>query len=226
MVTFSSDFDTANVPDTPGVPPLMQPRAPQTPQATLVGDTTSVPNLALLPWGIFTTAGVAIVVPDSIVDFAYQKEFRVPTYPIEQGGFISYNKVELPFDSRVTMAKGGANSDRESFLNLMDTLVASTDLYTITTPEKSYMNANIVAFDYERRADKGAKLLLVGLHLEEIRSTTAPAFSSTKSPAGAVSVNQGPLQSQAPTPGQTPPPPRPTAARLNAIEDGEKVGPQ
>lgn len=208
-----------DVPDAPGVPPLGPNRAPQRPTQRTVGDTTGVPGLALLPWGVFTQAGVAVLVPDSFVDFDFNKDFRVPTYPIERGGFQSYNKVEMPFECRVTMAKSGSNDERQAFLDKCEELVKSLDLYTVVTPEKSYLNANIVGYDYARQATRGAKLLLIGLRLEEIRTASAPAFSKTKSPSAAKPVNQGPVQPKPPTPKQMPPTPAQRRARLNAIED-------
>src|ERR1035437_11025940 len=60
-------------------------------------------------WGIYDVAGLKTVIePDSFLGFDYRNETNISTYPIEQGGFASYNKVNTPFDARVKISKGSA----------------------------------------------------------------------------------------------------------------------
>lgn len=58
-------------------------------------------------WGIFNRYMVPLLVSDSVRAMDYRRGWTVPTYPIEAGGFASYNKVQMPIDTRVSFSNGG-----------------------------------------------------------------------------------------------------------------------
>ncbi|MDE1007001.1 MAG: hypothetical protein OSB38_15170 [Paraburkholderia fungorum] len=150
-------------------------------------------------WGVFDTNNQPVAIADSVRAVQFRGESNVPDYPLEQGGFQSYNKVQRPFASVVSLACGGDEQRRANFLSAIEQAKQSTNLYSIVMPEVVYNNANIVAYDYRREQKNGATLLTVDLHIEEIRVNATAAFANVQNPASADTVSQG--QVQATTPG-------------------------
>lgn len=146
-------------------------------------------------WGIYLD-GAPVIIPDNIVSVDYKKDWHISDYPIEAGSFESYNKVRQPYESRVVMTRGGTEANRTDFLKLLETLSGSLDLYSIVTPEITYLNASIDHFDYRRTSEKGVSLITVMLWLQEVRLEAISAFSNTATPEGASQVNGGNVQTQ------------------------------
>lgn len=169
-----------NVPDLPGVPPI--PRDPNAVVSTivnLVADALGLSGVGSAPvWGIFLDGDLAIE-PDNIMAFGFKKTFSTPSYPIEQGGFESYNKVQRPFTPRIRVTKSGSIGDRYAFLQDVDAAVSSLNLYDVVTPEATYSSVSLNIYDYNRSGLHGAGMLIVDIEAEEIRQTASSAFSST-----------------------------------------------
>lgn len=205
---------------TPGVPSLLDSSADPTPQALLTADSPAIQPTSRVPaWGIYK-AGVLALEADSILKLEYKGSARISNAPQEEGAFQSYNKVQAPYESRVMMTKGGSESDRAAFLDALETIKKSTELYDIVMPEKSYLNANVTGYTFARSASSGVTLLRVEVMFEEVRQAAAPAFTTTtgggattttpaitapKSPTGADPVNAGTKQLVTPTAAQTAP---------------------
>jgi hypothetical protein len=153
-------------------------------------------------WGIFLD-GAAVVIPDSVVSLDYKKDWHISDYPIEQGNFESYNKVRLPYEAKVQITKGGTVAERNDFLQTIESIAASLDLYDIVTPEVTYINANITHFDYRRTSVNGVSLLTIALWFQEIRAEASSEFINSAQPSGSDQVNSGVVQPQAPTPAET-----------------------
>lgn len=139
----------------------------------------------------------------STVGFDFLKEMRVSDFPVEQGGFASYNKVELPGTVTCSLAFAGTESDRTAFLAALDAAEKSTGLYSVVTPEVTYVNYTIERYRYSRRAFKGATLLLVDVALKEVRQvsaayTTVSPIVSPQNTSATPQVNSGMTQPQAP----------------------------
>lgn len=115
----------------------------------------------------------------STVSVTYTKQYRISDYPIEGGGFASYNKVELPSQPIVILAMSGNETERARFLNEIEKLSITTDVYDIVTPEKTYIQHTIESYNYTRTNTKGATLLTVELHLKEVRFVYAAFVDST-----------------------------------------------
>lgn len=208
-----------DVPALPGVPPL--PRiagavaAAQFPLAAL--------NIALWRaaqvdrrWGIAETAtgkplladaqfldafGLASTLSTAAVE--YSKEARISDFPIEGGGFASYNKVETPAEPVVTMALGGSEASRKAFLDALDAAVKGLTLYDVKTPEVTYRGYSVQRYSYQRRADRGATLLIVEITLREIRTVSAQysiAAAPTKDVGAAAKADNGRVQAVTPKP--------------------------
>jgi len=152
-------------------------------------------------WGVFSDGGAPVLIPDSIVAVDVRREWRISDYPVERGGFQSFDKVATPGDARVRMSVSGAIA-RGPFLDQLDRVAASLDLYTVVTPDAIYPSVNIIHYDYRREQRSGASLLIVDLWLQEVRVTVQTEFTNTKSPEGAANSAGGNVQATAPTPSQ------------------------
>ncbi len=158
-------------------------------------------------WGVFDSNGNQVVAPDSFMEFGWRKENRVPNFPIQQGQFGTYNRVGLPFESSVTLVKGGDLPSRTAFLQQVDALIAQANinLYTIRTPEKSYVNVTVNRAELSRRGKDGAYWFDVELYFIEV-SQIAAQYSTVQTPTNNASVpsalptvNQGLNNPQTPT---------------------------
>lgn len=170
----------------------------------LTGDDPEAADSSSDPkWGVYDSNGAPVAVTDSFVSLEFSKEWSISKNPVAPNSFGAYNKVERPFDIRVPLAKGGTEADRTTFLDDIDSAVASIDLYSVVTPETTYINANLIGYSYERRAEKGVSLLLVELRIEQVRLSATTTFSNTQSPVSSAAVNGGTVQPQSPTTDQT-----------------------
>lgn len=115
----------------------------------------------------------------STVGIEYGKETKVSDFPVEQGGFASYNKIELPAEPMVTLSYDGSEDRRAALLNALDFACKSTDLYSVVTPEVKYINYSITRYSYSRYASRGATLLIINVWLKEIRQVTAQFVSTS-----------------------------------------------
>ena len=215
-----------NIPDSPGVPAI--PRG-----AALPGIVQSIfgiiegqfwQNIGRQQvWGIFDKEGTPVAIADSVLDVSYRNESKISGFPVQAGSFANYNKVNNPFEARVTLVKGSNSSQnplenniflnglsavgRGDFLKAIDEAAKSLDLYTIVTPERNYINANIEGYDYRRESGNGANLIIVELRLIEIRQVTPqyaqttagkPDTSKAQEPQAKPSTNSGKIATKVP----------------------------
>lgn len=214
-----------NVPQLPGVPQLARSNSFPTSVPPALSTAIAAARLfraffAAPRWGVFknppptsktdgvetiTIVGklVPVVMPDSILDFTYRNESAVSDYPVQNGGFTSYNKVASPFEASVRMSKAGTESQRKKFLDQIKAIVNTTDLYQIITPEQTYINCNVIGFELTRRGAEGAFFLTeVDLFFREIRQTaaqytnTAAATQNAKNPSAVDTKNIGTVSAQ------------------------------
>lgn len=216
-----------NVPNVPGVPAL--PRSPNFPPLLRAGLGLLQGMLWRIfqvetRWGIFDSKGKALGDPAKFTGLIgnalesaglgstmstgsvdYSKETRVSDFPIEKGSFASYNKVETPASPVVTLCLTGSEKNRRTFLESIDTACKSTDLYSVVTPEVTYINYSVERYNYQRRSSKGATLLIVEISLKEIRQVSALYATSNKGnvdapkDAGATpQADNGKVQAQTP----------------------------
>lgn len=196
-----------DVPQAPGVPPVARDTsAVQTPEPTpLRRDDASVSTATGgPPWGLYDdTGGAQLIKPDSFVSVEYGRDWRIADYPLEQGGFESYNKVTRPYELRVALTKGGTEAERADFVNAIDALGQSLTLISTVTPEHTYLKGNISRVSYDRSARSGAALIVANLDIMEIRTTVTATYGTAKTPSAADAVNDGTVQTQPPTAAQS-----------------------
>jgi hypothetical protein len=122
------------------------------------------------------TGGVPTVL--STYDFEYRRETRISDHVVEKGKFASYNKVMLPANPVVTLILQGSQGDGTYLLNALEDACASTNLYSVVTPEYVYANYSLERFTYARKASRGVTLFIVEVSLKEIRQTTSALSNS------------------------------------------------
>lgn len=154
-----------------------------------------------LPWGIYY-GGAPVVIADNVISFDYRQQSSISDFPVEEGSFQSYDKVAIPYDARIRFTAGGPEVARQALLTSIAAIAGDLNLYDIVTPTAVYLNANVVHYDYTRRANSGLGLLVVDVWLLEVRIAVGAVLSNTQSPANASQVNAGPVQTTAPTPNQ------------------------
>lgn len=168
----------------PGIPPLFNPATQLIIAAGSLLFADAIGSLQVSrPWGIYDSSGNKVLDPDTVGRFGFRNNWKVSDYPVEQGAFDSYNKVSTPYASSITMIKGGTLSDRTAFLDALDVVADSLTPFSIVTPEKTYTNAIVERYDLERRRESGANMIIVNIHITEVRITPAVQYSSTRSGA-------------------------------------------
>ena len=183
-----------NVPNAPGVPVV--PRNPATSNAyapttttAATADITVQSNSA--EWQVVDVNGALQLQPDTYADFQIRAEAVIPDYPIEQGGFASYNQVQKPFMIKLTAiitglqidngtTKAAGNDKRNTFLLAVKTLKESLNLSTVVTPDTVFDNAKLIDYNWSQRSDKGLTMLLVELVFKEVRQTATATVTTAK----------------------------------------------
>lgn len=172
----------ANVPNVPGVPALASGLAIQA--LALLG--ADAPGLAASfgppQWGLFLN-GQPVVTAQSVAAFGFRKSFAVLSYPIEQGNFETYNKVERPSDTRISFATGGSVADKQALLDSIDAAVSSLQLFDAITPEAIYPSVSATDYSYDRRSVRGLGLLTVDVICKQVRLTAQTAFTAASTDA-------------------------------------------
>jgi len=165
-------------------------------------------------WGLYDEEGVPLLLGDNVSAVDYKAESRLADYPIEKGGFASYNKVQTPYDARATFTVGGSDAKRTAFLTTLDKLLKGLTIVSLVTSDVTYSRANVVHYDYRRTSKGGVTLLSVDVWLMEVRLTAGTSFAdadtaaatgapSPQQPSGASPVSAGTVQAATPTAVQT-----------------------
>ena len=197
-----------NVPNVPGVPAI--PRNPFALPAgiepLLTTDPLSILTDAFAPqWGVFKD-GLPVIQADSTISFEFRQSWALADFPVEKGGFESYDKVNTPFDARIRVSSGGSEANREALLASVQAIVDSIDTYDLVTPLSIFQNVNAQHWDFAQTAQKGVGLLSIDIRFLEIRQTATQTFAqtdngtaplqNTKDPASASPVNAGTVQTK------------------------------
>jgi hypothetical protein len=186
-----------NVPNVPGVPALVS-YAVET-FTLLTGDSIlGIGSFVDQQWGIYLDGDQAFPY-QSIVDFDYKQDWPVSDYTVEDGGFQSYDKVQLPFDIKVRVVSGGSAIERQDLLTAVLDASNSLNLYDVVTPEQTFSSCNITHIDYKRTAYNGVGLLMIDIWFIEVRVTSTTTYSTTQSPTTAGKVGTGSVTPQTPS---------------------------
>lgn len=187
------------VPKYPGVPPLLRAGATLIDTITLgfLGASDALNSLIgteVVKWGVFDSNGTSIGDYDSFSAVGYNNNSKVSTYPVEQGSFAAYNKVDTPFDVVVYLNCGGDDNRRANFLVAIEAARKSLQLYTVMSPDVTYKNVNFTTIAVRREREDGGYMIKAILTGIEVRQKASAAFSDPKSPSGHSDVDVGQVQ--------------------------------
>lgn len=121
-------------------------------------------------WTLLDANGASAVSFTSFIDISYRNEGQVLSYPVEEGGFVNYNKTQMPLDISVTLSTQGSNEDFEGILAKLDTYQKEAVTLSVSTPSAFYDNMTLRGYSYKRSNDANAGLLTVELSLVEVRT--------------------------------------------------------
>ena len=194
-------------PNFPGIPPLKGYSAASSAISTISNVAAlaqiSFANAPPPVWGVFDSAGNPVALADSFLGIDFYNQSTITNAPLEDGAFMSYNKVQMPFTARVMLSKGGSADERTAFQLAVASAAASLNLYTIVTPDANYPNCNIEAYDYTQQYQNGVSIVNVGIRFKQIRIVKAQYTNNTTEPSGASPDANGKVQPVTPTPKQT-----------------------
>lgn len=135
---------------------------------------------------------------ESVAGLTYHKEWVIADYPIEDGSFLSYDKVEMPYICTLRITSGGTLQERQALIAAIEEAGSSLNLYDIVTPEKVYSNANPGKISYNRTAVSGVGMMIVEVPFHEVRQSQPAAFSQTQQPGQAGQQGGGNVQPVSP----------------------------
>lgn len=191
--------DFPNVPIAPGVPAVARSilfPADDFTEDALADSGEEVNADTARQWGLFTQGGDEAAPADNVVAIEVGLEARISDYPVEQGGFGSYNKTIMPFDVRLIMSRGGSVEDRQDFIQAVQDAWQSTELFNVVTPECVYLDVNVVGVRRVAAGDRGMGLMTLEIALRKVRETAQLTFTATKDAASAGQVQDGSVQAQ------------------------------
>lgn len=149
-------------------------------------------------WSIYKADGAIAVPFDTFMACTVKVEAKAAHDPVEKGSFADYNKVVSPTQVGVILARTGTTAELSAVLEALDALVAGTDLVSVVTPEKEFMDYSLTSYDYDRKNENGVDRLVVNLVLEEIRQVEAeysneqiPPTKSPKQPGDSATKQAG-----------------------------------
>jgi hypothetical protein len=173
------------VPQVAGVPPLLGGFIPVPIPAVITSDAISLISSALGPaWGIFLN-GVSIVDSDNVISMDARQEWVIADFPIEGGGFESYDKVLRPFDVRFRFSTGGSVAARSAMIQSIKAIAGDYNLYMFVAPDDVWENVNVSHFDYHRAAAQGNGLFSVDVWGWQIQLNTGGGLGNPSDPASA-----------------------------------------
>ncbi len=156
----------------------------------MTADTISQTPSSGAQWGLYKN-GSPVIVSSSVLSFGFKAESDIPNYPVELGGFQSYNKVQLPNSGRLRYTRGGSLADRTSFLSQIEAAKQSTDVYDCVTPEATYLDMNVLDYNYDRRNNSGVGILIVDVIIQEVRQTGSVSYITTPNVAPVTKARNG-----------------------------------
>ena len=190
-----------NVPDVDGVPAINFVSGASAGIELLNNDLASFPSPTQSPWGIYLN-GAPVINADCVVSFSYKQEFALSDFPVEQGAFETYDKVQIPYDVRVRYAAGGNAANQAALLSSIAAIAPDLNLYSAVTPSASYTSCNVTHIDYNND-NKTSGLTIVDVWLFQIRTGSSTTGSNTAQPDGASPVSGGPVQATQPSASQS-----------------------
>jgi hypothetical protein len=127
----------------------------------------------------------------SMLEISVNEDSSLPSEPIEQSSFASYNRIVEPLDVKVRLGIQGYPSKLQSVIDRLSEMRKGTEKVTLITPSASYEDLMLQGFDYRKDNHSGHNVLLVDLTLKEVREvpTSLTTSSVTEPEPAAVSAD-------------------------------------
>jgi hypothetical protein len=177
-------------------------------------------------WGIFDANGDPLTgftmslvgAIQSTYSFTFDRENQVSSFPVERGGFATYNKVRMPATPSIVLNLTGSISDGTQFLNAIENACNSTQLYSVITPQVQYINYTIQKYNYSRTASQGATLLSVEIFLMEVIQVSVQTIPQTGGQNNSITNSNDPTAASSQSGGQVQPK-APSTQTTNAVNN-------
>ena len=126
----------------------------------------------------------------SMLEISVNEDSSLPSEPIEQSSFASYNRIVEPLDVKVRLGIQGYPSKLQSVIDRLSDMRKGTEKVSLITPSASYEDLMLQGFDYRKDNHSGHNVLIVDLTLKEVREVpTILTTSSVSEPEPTVSAD-------------------------------------
>ena len=115
----------------------------------------------------------------AFMNMDYSGECKIISSPVEEGGFVSYNRTSAPAAIGLQVAIKGLPDELMSSLTDLEVMMEQTDLLTLITPDTVYQDYNMVKLQYSRKPEDGLDVAYIDIGLEEVRQVDSK-YTNTK----------------------------------------------
>lgn len=145
-------------------------------------------NAMLAPtYALLNQKDEKVITPDGPVEFEMKGDASVSTYPVELGGFQSYNKVVNPEDFSLSLlCSGHGPMSHKDFLTACSELKNGASVIKLVTPKYVYPYVTCTGMSHQTTARNGVTLLKVNLTFKEVPCRASTSYPNAKTDSGAV----------------------------------------
>lgn len=149
-----------------------------------------IDQLVSSAWSILDERGEQAVSFTSFLGMDCRNEGDALSYPVEEGGFVNYNKVQRPVGINVKLGVQGSEADFEQVLLRLEEFQRGAVTLSVGTPAHLYPNMTLTGCTYTRDREGGAAMLLLDLSFTEVREPVRQPGGIISSPKNATSFSQ------------------------------------
>lgn len=164
-------------------------------------------------WGIFNDRGERVLGAAVMRSINLTKSYAISNAPQEDGAFMSYDKVAQPFTATLQIVCDGREQGftgdgidllepqwvkglskrkvRRDFLSALEAICKDTNLYQISTPERTWHRANIIGYSISKETTQWAYMTVCNVNFQEVRSASSTGWLKSADPSGAIKKNSG-----------------------------------
>lgn len=159
-------------------------------------------------WRFVNEKGANVLPDAAVFQVSVTSGGKVVSEPIEQGSFMTYNKVNSPLEINADISFSGTNAYLQSVISMIEALKTDISYFSIVTPVYEYERMTLQNYDYGLNATDGLGVLHINAQFIEIREVDV-AYSSVdistitaadaKNPSDVSKVNTGTTTPTEPT---------------------------
>lgn len=130
-------------------------------------------------WTLLDNEGEKAFEFDSFAKLNLKSESKVIQAPVENGGFVMYNKTNTPLEIKCILIKKGFPEELQTYVDALLDYADNTNLLSIVTPDREYQNMNLSSVSFERSAEGGVNVIMAECAFTEIRQVS-PQYTSAR----------------------------------------------